>query len=183
MCPRVYRTFKITKCSSGGFLYGCVHHIRRKHCSDDGGRWAEGKSNQLESTVSQFQFLLHVLSSDPIKVPTSSPQNQTKRHIFISLVFIPHPHIIDLSVCSISKSFDFVPHKIKMLFLLLSCSPYYFTLWEIYVFAQDKLTSYTVHNFPKKKCDAYIERDGFKLKQKKIVFWVFYLRYKQTLQI
>ena len=51
------------------------------------------------------QFLLDVLLSDPIKVPTSSPQNQTIRHIFSSSVYISsNHHIIDLFV-----SFDFVP--------------------------------------------------------------------------
>ena len=60
------------------------------------------------------QFLLDVLLSDPIKVPTSSPQNQTIRHIFSSSVYISsNHHIIDLSV-----SFDFVPQKCFFSFYL-----------------------------------------------------------------
>ena len=60
------------------------------------------------------QFLLDVLLSDPIKVPTSSPQNQTIRHIFSSSVYISsNPHIIYLFV-----SFDFVPQKCFFLSIL-----------------------------------------------------------------
>ena len=102
------------------------------------------------------QFLLDVLLSDPIKVPTSSPQNQTIRHIFSSSVYISFNPPHNWSFCV----FWFCSTGSKC-FFFLSCSVYHFTFGEIYVFAQDKLTSYTVHNFPK-KCDAYIERGGLR---------------------
>ena len=116
-----------------------IYFKRRKHCSDDGGlkvkviRWRVG------------QFLLDVLLSDPIKVPTSSPQNQTIRHIFSSSVYISFNPPHNWSFCV----FWFCSTGSKC-FFFLSCSVYHFTFGEIYVFAQDKLTSYTVHNFPKK---------------------------------
>ena len=91
------------------------------------------------------QFLLDVLLSDPIKVPTSSPQNQTIRHIFSSSVYISFNPPHNWSFCV----FWFCSTGSKC-FFFLSCSVYHFTFGEIYVFAQDKLTSYTVHNFPKK---------------------------------
>ena len=119
------------------------------------------------------QFLLDVLLSDPIKVPTSSPQNQTIRHIFSSSVYISFNPPHNWSFCV----FWFCSTGSKC-FFFLSCSVYHFTFGEIYVFAQDKLTSYTVHNFPK-KCDAYIERGGLRWNRNyKTVF----LRL-QTLQI
>ena len=121
-----------------------------KNCSDDGGL----KVKVIRWQVAQF--LLDVLLSDPIKVPTSSPQNQTIRHIFSSSVYISFNPPHNWSFCV----FWFCSTGSKC-FFFLSCSVYHFTFGEIYVFAQDKLTSYTVHNFPK-KCDAYIERGGLR---------------------